>query len=508
MTARLPSRLQTGSSPRWPAVVASELTLRLRDTNVPILLACMAAVCIVLTPPAGAGYAVITFGGMAPDMSPTTAVFAAGIVLSLLTFPIYALGLGVGCARDRHLRTGAFIASFPVNPSSVLAGRIVANMLLLSVFSLATLSLVIAVLAPRLKSFPNMTAIAAYLLVVIPSGLGGVLAGACIDRWMGDRSGAKAMVTMTVWCALMICSVVAGPDVFGLRLLKDNAPGGVAGSEFAVGVVVAQKMARVRWTNLALTPSFLSACLRLVAVIIAGFVPVLVWPRFLEQLSPAVQRTDSGASDPVATVVDLPRIRPRPAGALPVSFVIGQRWFQPGSWIRVIFAATLASAILAPRVPRVSLSLALLVPLAIANAGRLSGESYLRQLELSTASLWRPSPLLFTSFVLTAASVIPVLPSLAALPLFRSIHIVVALLGMVLWLTWTCAGLARPLLGISMYVVIWYFESFGDMPAVADFLGFTATSTASFALAVAFAVSLCITLLKKDTYAFRSSRYV
>jgi hypothetical protein len=46
------------------------------------------------------------------------------------------------------------------------------------------------------------------------------------------------------------------------------------------------------------------------------------------------------------------------------------------------------------------------------------------------------------------------------------------------------------------------------MPAAADFLGFTATSTASFSLALVFAVSLCITLLKKDTYAFRSSRYV
>jgi hypothetical protein len=508
MTATLPRRFRTGASPRWLAVVAAELTLRLRDTNVPILLACMAAVCMLLTPAAGAGYAVITFGGVAPDMSATTAVFAAGIVLSLLAFPIYALGLGVGCARDRHLRTGAFIASSPVNQISVLAGRILANLLLLFVFSLAMLSLVIAVTAPRLKSFPDVTAITAYLLVVIPSGFCGVLAGACMDRWLGDRIGARAMVIMTVWCVLMVCSVVAGPDAFGLRLLKDNAPRGIAGSEFAVGIVVAQQMARVRWVNLALTPSFFSACLRVVAVIIAGFVPVLVWPRFLEQLSRATQRTNGGASDPVSAVVDLPSIRPRPAGALAVSIVIAQRWFQRGGWIRIIFAAALASAILTPRVPRVSLSLTLLVPLAIANAGRLSGESYLRQLELSTASMWRPSPLLFTSLALTAAGVMPVLPALAALPLFRIIHIVVALLGMVLWLTWTCAGLARPLLGISMYVVIWYFESFGDMPAAADFLGFTATSTASFSLALVFAVSLCITLLKKDTYAFRSSRYV
>ena len=508
MTAALPSRVHAGGSPGWPAVLATELTLRLRDTNVPILLVCIAAVCMLLTPSAGAGYAVVTFSGMAPEMSASTTLFAAGIVLGLLMFPIYALGLGVGCARDRYLEMGIVIASTPVRSVSILAGRILANIVLILLFSLAALSLVVAVTASRLRHFPDVTALVAYVLVVIPSGLCGVLTGACMDRGLGDRKVAKAMAAMTMWSALMVSSVVAGPDVFGLRLLKENAPGGIAGSDFAVGIVVAQQLSRVRWIHLALPTSYLSACLRLMTVVIAGFVPVIVWPGFLQQLSKPAQHTEGGASEPATAVVDLPRIRPRRAGALPVFFSIGQRCFQRGRWVRVVFAAALASAILVSRVPRVPLSMALLVPLAIANAGRLSGESHLRQFELATASMWMPSPLLFTSLVLTAAGVIPALPTLGMLPMVRSIHIIVALFAMCLWLTWTCAGQARPLLGISIYVVIWYFESFSEMPVAMDLLAFTATSMSSFALAAAFALSLCITLLETDKHAFRSSRYV
>jgi len=33
-----------------------------------------------------------------------------------------------------------------------------------------------------------------------------------------------------------------------------------------------------------------------------------------------------------------------------------------------------------------------------------------------------------------------------------------------LWLTWTCAQLNRPLLGISTYALVWYLESFSDLP--------------------------------------------
>jgi hypothetical protein len=33
------------------------------------------------------------------------------------------------------------------------------------------------------------------------------------------------------------------------------------------------------------------------------------------------------------------------------------------------------------------------------------------------------------------------------------------------WLTWTCAAIGRPLLGISVYALVWYLESFTGLLA-------------------------------------------
>ena len=153
------------------AVIWVELLLRLRDTNVPILAACVAAVCILLTPSAEANYAVITFGGMKPVMSAQSALVAAGLVLSLLTLPVYALGLGLGCARDRRLRTGEMLATSPVDAMSIAGGRMVANAIVVLVFSMITLCLVAVAILSRWKDFPGAASMAAYLLIVVPAGL-------------------------------------------------------------------------------------------------------------------------------------------------------------------------------------------------------------------------------------------------------------------------------------------------------------------------------------------------
>lgn len=66
----------------------------------------------------------------------------------------------------------------------------------------------------------------------------------------------------------------------------------------------------------------------------------------------------------------------------------------------------------------------------------------------------------------------------------------------------------RPLLGISVYAVIWYLESFSDIPPAADLLGFGATSALSFAAALGLTIALGILVLRRDLYALRSSRYL
>ena len=497
-------------APRWPAVTGTELMLRLRNTSAPIILICAAAAAVLLTPPADANYAVITFGGMKPVMSAGTSIVAAGMVLSLLLFPVYVLGLGVGCSRDRRLRTGAVLASSPVSPATLLCGRMIANAILVVLFSLMSLCLVAVVSASRFKSLPDAAAVAAYILVVVPCGLCSLPAAALLDRYLTDRDGEKASVMIALWSVLMICSIAAWPDVFGLLLLKQNAPAGAGLSEFSVGVVVADHMGKIPWASVALSPSFVAARLSLMAALLPLFALVCMaaGPGMKAALSRAPERSPGGGAAPVQPRADLPRMRPARMGLLSTAPVLWQHWFLRANWTRLSFAAGLLISLAAPRSTRLTLGVALLIPLSVFNMRRISGERRLRELERSTAALWRPSPLLFTALVLAAVTAIPVLPAFAQLPAARSVHVAVAILGAALWLTWSCAAMERPLLGISVYAVIWYLESFSDIPPAADLLGFGATSALSFAAALGLTIALGILVLRRDLYALRSSRYL
>ena len=141
-------------------------------------------------------------------------------------FPIYLLGLGTGCVRDRKSEAGAILATTPVDAISISAARLMANAILVSVFSVLVLGLVILVVASRLQTFPDLASIGVYFLAVIPAALCSLPLGALADRFLGERDGAKAGLAFSVWIGLMLCSLLAHSDAFGLRLLKDNAPAG------------------------------------------------------------------------------------------------------------------------------------------------------------------------------------------------------------------------------------------------------------------------------------------
>src|SRR5579875_3482472 len=73
------------------AIASAEFAIKRRDTQLPLLLAFCAGLCLLLIPPADASYTVLTFGGLKPDMSASTHVIAAGVVLGLLIFPLFLL---------------------------------------------------------------------------------------------------------------------------------------------------------------------------------------------------------------------------------------------------------------------------------------------------------------------------------------------------------------------------------------------------------------------------------
>lgn len=506
MVAPPPSRFRTPQSRSafapWAAMMRAELVSKARDTNVPILLAVVAAVCVLLTPPTDAAYAVITFDGMKPVMSAQTAIVAAGIVLGLMTFPIYALRLGIGCARDRRSGTGALLATSPVNSFTVVGARLAANACSMVAFSLLALCLLTVAAASRFHGFPTPASMAAYLLVVVPAGLGALLAGAFADRYLTDHDVAKSLFTILVWSTLMVCSVAASPDVFGVLLLRENAPNG-ANSAFSIGIVSGENLRRVAWETLTAGSSFVTERLVLVAMLVALSIVLCVLAS--SGLKPALSRTavqTVGAQAGAVVVGATPRrVRPSHVGAVAAASALARHWFRGSRLIVAVSATSFLIAIIAPHSPLVSFGAALLVPLLVASRHRLADAPRLRQFERAIPGLWRPSPSIFTAFVLAASTLLPLVPALVQLPAPRSLHLVVSVILATLWLTWTCVVLRRPLLGISVYTMAWYFECFSSVPGPADLLGLHATTGLAFASALALAVWLAVTVFRKDSYA-------
>jgi hypothetical protein len=489
------------------AIVFVELKIRLRDTSLPLLLAAAAGCCILLTPSEDAGYAVITFHGMKPVMSASTSLVAAGTVFSLLVFPVYLLGLGVGFCRDRRLGAGVILASSPVDGALLLTARMLANAVLVTLFSLMVLVLVAIVIASRLGSLPDTSSLLAYLLIVIPAALCSLPAATLIDRYLGHRDMAKAGVAFAVWILLILCSVMAWPDVFGLLFLKQNRPAG-SESELSMGIIVAQQMPKVAWRTVRLTSSFAGAqfWLMIGAIVTSVFIGIVVVSGMMLALSHPPRYAGAGPATPASSFAgELLRWKPVQPGVAGAAFALARRWLIRARWTWALIGCSLMASVALANSPRVALAAALLIPLTIANASRIRGETSVRNVELSISSLWRPSPSLFTAFVLMALTAIPAAPVHLALPPLRSLHVLVAVAASALWLTWTCTGIARPLLGISVYTLVWYISSFSDIPSSADLLGVAGTAFPSFSAACGLAIIFGLLLLRMDSYVYKPS---
>ena len=501
------SKPGTATAPRWLAVAALEWKLALRNTNAPLLATFMAAACILFTPPVDAGYAVITFGGMSPVLSAGTSVVAAGIGLSLIVFPVCLLALGLGCSRDRRSGTGAMIAGSPVDGFSLAAGRVAANLALVIALSLVALCLASLATASRFRHMPAALSVAAFLLVVVPTALWAVPVAALLDRYLGNSDGSRTTAALTLWLALIVCGVLAGPDLFGLDLLRRNAPAGLLPGDFSAGVVIAANMKRVPWLSVAAPPQFVLYRVWVAAsAILASWFVAMQTASGLKPalLSRSISRHSGSAAAPVTAALPL-RLRPKRPGALRTAWVVASGWFAGARWTWTLAAAGLVAAVASPHSPRVAVALALLVPLTIVNRGRICGDLKLRELAQTTAAFWIPAPLLFTSLLLTAVTALPILPVLFPMQPVRCAQLLAGVAVAVLWLTWTCAAQSRPLLGISVYSLFWYLEIFCYLPPRIDLFGLSAASLLSSGCVLGIGAALSILLLGKESHAFRSS---
>jgi hypothetical protein len=480
------------------AIASTELLLALRKSSLPILIALLAGVSLLFTPAENAGYAILSVNGMRAAMPPGTRLIVAGIVMDLLFFPVILLTLGMGYERDRQLGISAILATSPPGRLLSAAARIFANALLVVALSFVLLLLLGTTIFLRERQLPSLAAIGAFLLVTLPAGLLGISIASAVDRWLGRNLILKSASVFAAYLLGAILSVVSPFDLFGVRLLKDNLPAAANSASFSIGIVSASGLSAIPVTIDGVSLSFLFRQGGLVLLSIAVAALVAWLSRYVpgeKEIAPS--RQDDLTQPEHALQLDIPRFAPQKTNAHRVAWILLQRWLTRSFSIPIVAAAALLLSLANPHALRAGPAVALLLPLLVANRGHLSAAG-LRDLELCTSSLWRPAPTIFAAIVLAAAVVMALCPVLFAAPLLASLHLLVGVVVASLWLVWTCALLDRPLLGISIYSLLWYIECFSTPPPAFDLLGIEAGSGLAFAFALTACALLAAACLRGD----------
>lgn len=480
------------------AVASTELLLILRKSSLPILIALLAGVSLLLTPRENSGYAILNVNGMRAAMPPGTRLIVAGIVMDLLLFPVILFTLGMGYARDRQLGISAILASSPLDCSLFAAAKMLADALLVVALSLVLLFLLAIALLLREKQLPGLADLGAFLLVTLPASLLGVSIASALDRWLGRNLLVKTATTFAVYLLAAMLAVVGPFDLFGVQLLKNNLPATANSASFSVGLVAATGLSAVPVRIDGLSISFLccQGGLVLLSILAASLVAWL--SRYLpEEKEITPSRQEDLPQIEHAPQLEIVRFAPQKTKAHRVAWILLQRWLKHSLWIPVVATAALMLSLSNPHSLHAGRAVALLLPLLIANRGHLSAGS-LRDLELGAPSLWRPTPALFAAILLAAVVVMSLCPVLFAAPLLASLHLVVGVLAAALWLVWTCTLLGRPLIGISIYSLLWYIECFSTPPPAFDLLSFEAGSGVAFAFALSACALLAAACLRGD----------
>ncbi|MFV2072656.1 MAG: hypothetical protein ACC742_08390 [Thermoanaerobaculales bacterium] len=494
------------------AIIRMELTLRLRNPTFPLLLAFLLATCALLVPDPSAGYAIVTIDQKKPIMSAETALVAAGIVLGIMLLPVFALALDVGHARDRRNQLDRLQLTSPIPRAILPWARMLASLVFVLLTTLMLLVVVSSTIVARYGGVPAPSAMALFLLIVAPVGMLAALLAATFDRFLPERNLARTLFAFGAWMGAVVLSLVVQRDLFAIDYLKQTAMAGAAASVFALGVIETQNVSSIPWHVAPLTASFVGSRLALASLMVAvsGALAFLLRPR----LSAA---PFAGGVCPIAVAPrEMERVKPAPldatalatASMLTAVRIIVAGWMRRSRLAWVALAAALVLALIPGGSRGASIAVALTLPMIIISRTSFREVRVAATLEKTTAALFRPSPALMYSLVLALVALAPTLPALARMQAVQSATAVLGGLASTLWLTWTHRCVRRPLLGISTFAGLWYFDVFNDVPPALDFLGLWHASSAALLLTAVAASGMLLLVGQHDSRGDAASREV
>lgn len=501
---------------RLAGVLRMELWLTFRDPALLLVVIGLLAFCQLLMPPVDAPYAVLTANNLKPVMSADTMTLAVGTVFGAIAFPAYLLYLGGRWSRDAAAGLGPLYLSSsiftPQGAVSLVGGRLLANTLLALGSVFVVLALLIVSVFLRVGEWPGITGTAAYLDALVPVILAAAVIAMILDATVPINS-LKASIVFCLWVLLLIASLVGrNIDFFGLRFLGENILPGRPAPSLSVGFI-SGKVGTVPWNIVRESATHLWGRFQLAgAVIGTGVVACFVLSAtFRSRYAPVITaaekviRPDKAdvvqSSAPAAShVLALPmQLKTRRVAAWRVLFIVARGRLANAKWAKLLIVTASFVAAAAPQTASAA-AIALLIPVALFGRMQRRNLALGRAVRFTTPSLWRPTPHLLESFALCALVVAPMSLRLIRDPFdpMRCIHFVAGALAASTWMVCTHYVMKRELLGVSTYLLLWYFVACNRLPATLDVLAVHGTSIASFSIAVMLASVLCVAIARAD----------
>lgn len=490
------------------AMVKADLLTIVRDPTILVGSIVLLAFSLMLAPAASAPYAVISVNGMKPIMSADPTLFTVGMLFSLCMFPVAVIYLGRAYERDRRPGIRELYLSSPMSlpcrAFSLAVARLLSAVIVCFVVIIIIMLLCAISVRLRVGTWPSLDSAMSCLAIVVPV----IVAIATIATTFAAfiwNTAARIILTLCAWLSLLMWSMFGnGPDLFGVRFIGDNIAPGQTNAALSVGFI-AGKISTIQWAVLRESRSHLIGRLYLLLsiVVIAAIICSAIafayrWilaSHHYSSKAPAQRQEYEQRCSNLSPI----RLRINNLNTLHVILITALGFLQRSKLTKMLMVVAGVIA-LGSGHAAYAFPVALLIPLTLIRNRPRRMTRPERVVQLTTPSLWSPTPTLILVFAVSVLTIIPV--TLTVLrnhnDVLTLIQFAVVVFAMSSWLAYTHESTERETLGKAVYIILWYCFGCNSLPASADLFAIHGYAVVPFTIDVVAAILAGIIVVRYD----------
>ncbi|WP_427454813.1 hypothetical protein [Litorimonas sp. WD9-15] len=490
-----------------------ELSLRRRLRTVPfyILILSLSILAAALVPPSGAAYAVINIGGLQPDMSASTALLAAGFVMTILVIAIATLQMGIWSQPDKRTNLYLFEAVSPANTVLTLSGKIFANVVGIGITILAVTLIFSATIALRYNALPTPAAYFIYFIILVPALLYTLVGGLILDGIFPGNPALRSLGLFILVIAAVGLTLSNSLDILGYDVMR-AAIGEDRSSRLAFGFIQVSETKTIEWQNY--RPNTMRAALGhmplalLFAAGLTALLPLTAWWRkkrivsvnykteTAKRLSPKAN-LQKGEAQEISKTQPLTALHTGQSNTFQTVKLTLLRLFRRTKLFPVLSLICILLGV-AGAAPIFSLTLIYLGLYLIYNKTAIQDVVMSRTFERAENSYAGLSSSLMNSLALSAVSLLALTPTLLKLDPLHALTAVLGVICVIIWFEITFLRLDFPILGTAIFGLLYYIIGFNDLPSEFDILGLRNSNTTALSFISIVALILLSIMLRRS----------